>query len=198
MTCFGHFGPCARIVWDSFSFSSRIDRKQISHSPHWKRAYLSSLPTRAMGLCCFSPLAHLLHAAWPVSERGFDHIPMRALGSPREAPVSGRGLDYITMRALGSPIEAPCRDFARIVILMREQSVNRDECQCANGECQCANGDHRLRIVFSKTENSPIMTQEKSVIVTNDRWNLVSSDFGLTVREQGLTIREIALSMREW
>ena len=94
---------------------------------------------------------------------------MRALGLPREAPVSGRGLDYITMRALGSPIEAPFSDFARIGILMREQSVNRDECQCANGECQCANGDHRLRIVFSKTGNSSTMTQEKSVIVTNDR-----------------------------
>ena len=94
---------------------------------------------------------------------------MRALGLPREAPVSGRGLDYITMRALGLPIEAPFRDFAQIVISMRKQSVNRDECQCANGECQCANGNHRLRIIFSKTGYSPIMTQEKSVIVTNDR-----------------------------
>jgi len=73
---------------------------------------------------------------------------MRALGLPREAPVSGRGLDYITMRALGSPIEAPFSDFARIGILMRKQSVNRDECQCVNGECQCANGDHRLRKRF--------------------------------------------------
>ena len=179
MTCFGHFGLFARIVLDSFSFISRIDRKQISHSPHCKRGHISLLPTHAMGLCCFSPLAHLLHAAWPVSERGFDHIPMRALGLPREAPVSGRGLDYITMRALGSPIEAPFSDFARIGILMREPFVNRDECQCANGECQCANGDHRLRIVFSKTGNSSTMTQEKSVIVTNDRWILVSADFGL-------------------
>ncbi len=197
MTCFGHFGLFARIAWDSFSFSSRIDRKQISHSPHCKRGHISLLPTRAMGLCCFSPLAHLLHAAWPVSERGFDHIPMRALGLPREAPVSGRGLDYITMRALGLPIEAPFCDFAQIVISMRKQSVNRDECQCANGKCQCANGNHRLQIVFSKTENLPIMTQEKSFLVTNDWWNLVSANFGLTVREQGLTIHKIALSMRE-
>ena len=85
------------------------------------------------------------------------------------------------MHALGSQIEAPFRVFARIVILMRAQSVDRDpclsnvtvlpECQCANGECQCANGNHRLQIVFSKKENSPIMTQEKSVIVTNDRQN---------------------------
>ena len=93
---------------------------------------------------------------------------MRKLGSSREDPVSVQGLDYITMRALGLPIEAPFRDFARIVISMREQSMNRDECQCANGKCQCANGDHRLQIVFSKTGNLPIMTQEKSVIVTND------------------------------
>ena len=93
---------------------------------------------------------------------------MRALGLPREAPVSGRGLDYITMHALESPIEAPFCDFARIVISMRKQSVNRDECQCANDKCHCANGDHCLQIVFSKTENLPIMTQEKSVIVTND------------------------------
>ncbi len=93
---------------------------------------------------------------------------MRALGLPREAPVSGRGLNYITMRALGSPIEAPFCDFAQIVISMREQFADRDECQCANGECQYANGNHRLQIVFSKTENSPIITQEKSVIVTND------------------------------
>jgi hypothetical protein len=101
-----------------------------------------------MGLCCFSPLAHLLHAALAVSERGFDHIPMRALGLPREAPVSRQGLDYITMRAMRLPIEAPFCDFAQIVISMRKQSVNRDECRCANGECQCANGNHRLRIVF--------------------------------------------------
>ena len=94
---------------------------------------------------------------------------MRALGSPREAPVSVRGLDYITMRALGLPIEAPFCDFEQIVISMHKQSVNRDECQCANGKCQCANGDHRLQIVYLKTENLPIMTQEKSVIVTNDR-----------------------------
>ena len=93
---------------------------------------------------------------------------MRTLGLPREAPVSGRGLDYITMRALGSPIEDPFSDFARIGILMREQSVNRDECQCASGKCQCANGDHRLQIVFLKTGNLPYMTQKKSVIVTND------------------------------
>ena len=41
------------------------------------------------------------------------------------------------------------------------------------------------------------MTQEKGVIVTNDRRNLVSANFGLTVRERGLTIREIALTIRE-
>jgi hypothetical protein len=93
---------------------------------------------------------------------------MRALRSPREAPVSIRGLDYITMRALGLSIEVPFLDFAQIVISMREQSVNRDEFQCANGKCWCANGNHRLQIVFLETENSPIMTQEKSVIVTND------------------------------
>ncbi len=34
MTRFGHFGSCARIVWDLFSFSSQINRKQISHSAH--------------------------------------------------------------------------------------------------------------------------------------------------------------------
>ena len=93
---------------------------------------------------------------------------MRALGLLIEAPVSERGLDYITMRALGSPLEPPFCVFAHIVILMRKQSVDRDECQCANGVCQCANGNHRLQIVFSKKENLPIMTQEKSVIVTND------------------------------
>jgi hypothetical protein len=91
---------------------------------------------------------------------------MRALGSPIEAPVSERGLDYITIRALGSPIEAPFHVFARIVILMREKSVDRDPClsnvavlperQCADGECQCANGDHRLRIVFLKIEIRPL------------------------------------------
>ena len=104
---------------------------------------------------------------------------MRALGSPIEAPVSKRGLDYITMRALGSPIAVPFRVFARIVISMREQSVDRDpclsnvavltECQCANGKCQCANGDHRSRNSFLANRNLPIMTQEKGVIVTNDR-----------------------------
>ncbi len=94
---------------------------------------------------------------------------MHALGLPREAPVSGQGLNYITMCALGSRIEATFHDFAQIVISMRNQSVNRDECQCANGECQCANGNHRLQIVLSKTGNSLIMTQEKSIIVTNDR-----------------------------
>jgi hypothetical protein len=94
---------------------------------------------------------------------------MRALGLLREAPVSGWGLHYITMHALGSPIEVPFCGFAQIVISMRKQSVNRDECQCANGECQCTNGNHCLQIVFLKTENLPIMTQEKSVIVTNDR-----------------------------
>ena len=79
---------------------------------------------------------------------------MRALGSPIETPVSGQRLNYITMCASVLLIEAPFRVFARIVILMREKSVERDpclsnvavlpECQCANGECQCANGDHRL------------------------------------------------------
>ena len=59
--------------------------------------------------------------------------------------VREQGLDYITISALGLPIEAPFRVFARIVILMRKQSVDRDpclsnvevlpECQCANGEC---------------------------------------------------------------
>ena len=93
---------------------------------------------------------------------------MRALGLPREAPVSGRGLNYITMLALLLLIEAPFCVFERIVISMRKQSVDRDECQCANGKCQCANGNHRLQIVFSKKENFPIMTQEKSGIVTND------------------------------
>jgi len=67
------------------------------------------------------------------------------------------------------PIEASFCDFAQIVISMRKKSVIRDEFQCANGECQCAKGNHCLQIVFSKTGNSPIMTQEKSVIVTNDR-----------------------------
>jgi len=162
MTCFGHFGPCAPIVWDSFSFSSQIDRKQISYSLHWNRSHISSLPTCAMGLCCFSHLAHLLHAAWPVSEQGFDHIPMRALGLPREAPVSGRGLNYITMHALGLPIEAPFCDFAQIVISMRKQSVNKDEYQCANGKCQCANGNHCLWMVFLKTENLPIMNKKRA------------------------------------
>ena len=79
---------------------------------------------------------------------------MRALGSPIEAPVSEQGLDYITMRTLGSPIAVPFCVSVRIVILMRDQLVDRDpclsnvavlpECQCADGECQCANGDHRL------------------------------------------------------
>ena len=104
---------------------------------------------------------------------------MRVLGSPVEAPVSKQGLDYITMRALGLPIAVPFCVFERIVISMREQSVDRDpclgnvavltECQCANGECQCANGDHRSRNSFLANRNSPIMTQEKGVIVTNDR-----------------------------
>ena len=49
---------------------------------------------------------------------------------------------------------------------------------------------------FLENRNSPIMTQEKDVIVTNDWWNLVSANFGLTVRERVLTIREIALTMR--
>ena len=40
------------------------------------------------------------------------------------------------------------------------------------------------------------MTQEKGVIVTNDRKNLVSANFGLTVCKRGLTIHEIALTMR--
>ena len=53
---------------------------------------------------------------------------MRALGSPIEAPVSKRGFVYITMRALGLPIEAPFRVVVCIVILMREQSVDRDPC----------------------------------------------------------------------
>ena len=65
---------------------------------------------------------------------------MRALGLPREAPVSGRGLVYITMRALGFPLEAPFCVFARIVILMRKQSVNRDDdnAQMANVSAQMA------------------------------------------------------------
>ena len=49
---------------------------------------------------------------------------------------------------------------------------------------------------FLKNKNFPIMTQEKGVIVTNDRQNLVSANFGLTVRERGLTMREMALTMR--
>ena len=103
---------------------------------------------------------------------------MRALGSPIAVPVSERGLYSITMRALGSPIGVPFRVLARIFISMREQSVDRDpclsnvavptECQCANGECQCALGDHRLQNSFLANRNSPIMTQEKGVIVTND------------------------------
>ena len=104
---------------------------------------------------------------------------MRALGSPIEAPVSKHGLNYITMRALGSPIAVPFCVFARIVISMRKQSVDRDPCfgnvavltgcQCANGECQCANGNHHLQNSFLSNRNLPIMTQEKGVIVTNDR-----------------------------
>ena len=104
---------------------------------------------------------------------------MRALGLPREAPVSGQGIDYITMRALGLPIAVTFCVFARIIILMRKQSVDRypclsnvavlPECQCANGECQCANGNHHLRNSFLTNRNLPIMTQEKGVIVTNDR-----------------------------
>ena len=104
---------------------------------------------------------------------------MRALGSPIEAPVSKQGLNYITMHALGLPIAVPFCVFARIVISMRKQSIYRDpclsnvavlaECQFANGECQCANGDHRLRNIFLANRNSPNMTQEKGVIVTNDR-----------------------------
>ena len=196
MTCFGHFGLFARIVWDSFSFSLRIDRNQISHSPHWKRAHSSSLPTRAMGLCCFSPLAHLLHAAWPVSERGFNHIPMRTLGLPIEAPVSVWGLNYITMRALGLPIEAPFSDFARIGILMREQSVNRDECQCANGECQCANGDHRLRKSF--LENRKFAYYDTGKERHSDKWpvNFGVRRFWLTVREKIITMRGKTSTMR--
>ncbi len=151
---------------------------------------------RAMRVCCFSPLAHLLHAAWLVSERGFNHITMSALGLQIEAPVSKWGLDYITMHALRLLIEAPFCVITRIVILMHKQSVNRDDCQCANGKCRCANDNHCLQIVFSKTENLPIMTQEKSAIVTNEWWNLVSANFGLTVRKRGLTIHKIALTMR--
>jgi hypothetical protein len=104
---------------------------------------------------------------------------MHALGSPIEAPVSELGFDYITMRALGLPIAVPFHVFACIVISMREQSVDRDpclsnvavltECQCANGECLCANGNHRSQNSFLANINSPIMTQEKGVIVTNDR-----------------------------
>ena len=100
------------------------------------------------------------------SERGFNNITMRELGLPIEAPVSKWGFDYITMRALGSPIEASFCVFARIVILIHEQSVDRDPClsnvavlpgcQCADGECQCANGNHRLQIVFSKIEIRPL------------------------------------------
>ena len=40
------------------------------------------------------------------------------------------------------------------------------------------------------------MTQEKGVIVTNDRQILLSANLGLTVRKRGLTICEIALTMR--
>ena len=40
------------------------------------------------------------------------------------------------------------------------------------------------------------MTQEKGVIVTNDRKNLLSANLGLTVRKRGLTMREMALLMR--
>ena len=53
---------------------------------------------------------------------------MHALGSPLEAPVSERGLDYITMRALGLRIAVPFRVFARILISMRKQSVDKDPC----------------------------------------------------------------------
>ena len=49
---------------------------------------------------------------------------------------------------------------------------------------------------FLENKNSPIMTQEKGVIVTNDLQNLVSSNFGLTVRERGLTMRAMTLTMR--
>ena len=52
---------------------------------------------------------------------------MHALGLPIEAPVSGKGLNNITMRALGLPLEAPFCVFDHIVILMRQQLVDRDE-----------------------------------------------------------------------
>ena len=49
---------------------------------------------------------------------------------------------------------------------------------------------------FLENKNSPIMTREKGVIVTNDRQTLVSANFGLTVRKWGLTMREMSLTMR--
>ena len=51
---------------------------------------------------------------------------------------------------------------------------------------------------FLENKNLPIMTQEKGIIVTNDRKNLVSANLGLTVRERGLTMCEMALTMRVW
>ena len=39
------------------------------------------------------------------------------------------------------------------------------------------------------------MTQEKGVIVTNDRQNLVSANLGITVHKWGLTMRKMALTM---
>ena len=61
--------------------------KQGTHkSTNWCQNKISM---RAIRLCCFSLLAHLLHAAWPVSEGGFDSITMRALGSPTWVSLPG-------------------------------------------------------------------------------------------------------------
>ena len=104
------------------NFSFGILKKGTHKFANWDPNKISM---HAMWLCCFSPLAHFLHAAWPVSERG---------------------LDYITMCALRLPIEVPFHVFVRIVILMRKRSADRGpfmrsgavlpECQCANGECR--------------------------------------------------------------
>ena len=70
-----------------FQFANRQNKK-ISFSALKKCIHKfanwdpNTMSMRAVGSCVFSPLAHLFHPAWPISEQWFEYIAMHALGSP--------------------------------------------------------------------------------------------------------------------
>ena len=90
---------------------------------------------------------------------------------------------------------------------LRKQAVVPEH-QCANGnhclineaalsECQCAKVI-TICAQFSQKYKSAHCDTQKGGHSDNDRQNLVSANFGLTVCKRGLTIFEIVLTIYEW